>query len=181
MRHEGFQQCIRAKHPCPQTWVAVVRGSLWDELPLHMPAECKNPAPASVPNAGGIAPVQSPPWVSISSVGVAGQPGILLTLKPSLGSCVTSASDSNKLLFQITERGMEKIRDKRVGGWLTYLLQPKVGMGLFLTQSGMYLLFPLRGSEELPLRHLLQQHQQLCKAMVSTQSRKLQREQAQSR
>lgn len=50
----------------------------------HIPAEEKSPAAARVTNAGGIAPVQSLPRVSISSVGAAGPPGTSLTLKPSL-------------------------------------------------------------------------------------------------
>lgn len=47
-----------------------------------------------------------------------------LNLETLPGSHVTSAGDSNKLLFQIRERGTEKVRDKGVGGGsLTYYSQ----------------------------------------------------------
>lgn len=75
---------------------------------------------------------------------------------------VTTAS-----LLQI--RGGESQRQEG-WGWLVYLLQPKVGMGLFLAWNGVYLLFQSRGEEGLPLRFLLQHHQHLCEAMVSAGS-----------
>lgn len=167
-----------AKHP--KVWGTVGRGPPRTKSSLHVPAEGKSLAPARVTNAGGIAPVQSLPRVSISSVGAAGPPGTSLTLKPSLAHMsrqpVTTTSCCSRLE---RERGRESQR-QRGWGWLTYLLQPKVGMGLFLTQSGMYLLFQPRGSEGLPPRRLSQQHWRLCEAMVSTENPELQREEAKS-
>lgn len=101
-------------------------------------------------------------------MGAAGPPGVLLTLKASVSRMsrrpVTTAS-----LLQI--RGGESQRQEG-RGWLVYLLQPKVDMGLFLAWNGVYLLFQPREAEGLPLRFLLQHHQHLCEDMVSAGSHK---------
>lgn len=77
-----------------------------------------------------------------------GPPGTSLTLKPSRAHMsrqpVTTTSCYSRL-----ERERDRERQRQEGwGRPNYLLQPKVGMGLFLTPRGVYLLFQPGGGRE---------------------------------
>lgn len=127
------------------------------------------------PHHGSASPVWEL-WASISSVGAAGPPGTSLTLKPSLAHMSRQPVTTPSCYSRLEREGQRKVKRQEGWGRPLYLLQPKVGMGLFLAWSGMYLLFQPRRSEGLPPRHRSQQQQPLPEAMVSTESPKLHRE-----
>lgn len=126
------------KHPCPKAWGILAGGPL-------------GPTPPSGGDEPGASPSDKGRWdcpQAASPVWELGATGAWLTLKPCRAHMsrqpVTTTSCYSRLE---TERDRERQRQQ---GWgrPNYLLQPKVGMGLFLTPRGVYLLFQPGGGRE---------------------------------